>query len=148
MAGAKAEKGGIAAAAAVVPLTEIERDILADFVGWLSGYHDRLVANLVEQLIEANKVNQRAAETAAASGEVEALAAEVAAELARAITKHGPMRSAHEGWSVILEELEELRDHVRADTGRGPEARKEALQIAAMGLRYAMDLCGGGADGA
>jgi hypothetical protein len=67
--------------------------------------------------------------------------AELAAMLAKARAKHAPMNSPHEGWSVIYEELEELREHVRADTGRGPEARKEALQVAAMGLRYVLDLC-------
>lgn len=57
-----------------------------------------------------------------------------------AVTKHPPMNSPHEGWSVIYEELEELREHVRGDTGHSAEARGEALQIAAMGLRYAFDL--------
>jgi hypothetical protein len=67
---------------------------------------------------------------------------EVAHEVERAMRKHAPMHSPHEGWSVIFEELEELREHVRADTGRSAAARKEALQIAAMGIRYALDLCG------
>ena len=56
-------------------------------------------------------------------------------------SKHAPMNSPHEGWSVIFEELEELREHVRGDTGRSADARKEAIQVAAMGLRYALDLC-------
>jgi hypothetical protein len=62
-------------------------------------------------------------------------------ELWKAMIKHPPMHSAHEGWSVIFEELEELREHVRADTGQTPDARKEAMQVAAMSLRYALDLC-------
>jgi len=62
-------------------------------------------------------------------------------ELAAAIAKHPPMHSAHEGHSVIREELDELWDHVKADTGQTVEARKEALQVAAMGIRYAFDLC-------
>lgn len=69
------------------------------------------------------------------------IAMEIAAEVERAERKHAPMHSPHEGWSVIFEELEELREHVRADTGRSAEARKEAIQIAAMGLRYALNLC-------
>ncbi|MFP1646140.1 hypothetical protein [Pontitalea aquivivens] len=72
---------------------------------------------------------------------VEQLALEVVAELERAESTHAPMHSPHEGWSVIWEELEELREHVRADTGRSRAARKEALQIAAMGMRYALNLC-------
>lgn len=63
-------------------------------------------------------------------------------ELAKAMSKHRSMASAHEGHSVIREELEELWDHVKADTGHTEEARKEALQVAAMGLRYALDVCG------
>lgn len=69
------------------------------------------------------------------------LAAEIADEVRRAEAKHLPMNSPHEGWSVIYEELEELREHVRADTGRGADARQEAIQVAAMGLRYALNLC-------
>lgn len=62
-------------------------------------------------------------------------------ELIKAMTKHAPMHSPHEGSSVIREEFEELWAHVMVDTGRTPEARKEAMQIAAMGVRYALDLC-------
>ncbi|GAB4508198.1 MAG: hypothetical protein Tsb0020_55980 [Haliangiales bacterium] len=69
------------------------------------------------------------------------LAAEIAEEVQRAELRHAPMNSPHEGWSVIYEELEELREHVRADTGRSAEARKEAIQVAAMGLRYVLNLC-------
>lgn len=62
-------------------------------------------------------------------------------ELLAAMTKHAPMHSPHEGHSVIREELEELWEHVRSDTGQSRAARKEAFQVAAMGLRYALDLC-------
>lgn len=67
---------------------------------------------------------------------------ELADALEAAMTRHAAMHSPHEGHSVIREELEELWEHVRADTGRSADARKEAIQIAAMGLRYALDLCG------
>jgi len=66
---------------------------------------------------------------------------EIKTELVKSMTKHAPMHSPHEGHSVIREEFEELWDHVKADTGRTPEARKEAMQVAAMGVRYALDLC-------
>lgn len=66
---------------------------------------------------------------------------EAAIELHRAMTKFAPMASPHEGWAVIREELDELWEHVRANTGRTDEARIEAIQIAAMALRYASDLC-------
>lgn len=61
-------------------------------------------------------------------------------ELERATTRHEPMHSPHEGWAVIREELDELWEHVRADTGRDREAMVECLQIATMALRYIYDL--------
>lgn len=69
------------------------------------------------------------------------LGQEAAAELARAMHKFGPMASPHEGWAVIHEEMDELWNHVKANTGRSSEARVEAIQIAAMALRYVADLC-------
>lgn len=60
-----------------------------------------------------------------------------------AMSKHAPMHSPHEGHSVLREEFEELWEHVKADTGRSPEARKEALQVAAMAVRYILDLIDG-----
>ncbi len=65
---------------------------------------------------------------------------EVARELQRAELKHPPMHSPHEGYAVIREEVDELWDHVKVDTGRTPDARHEAIQIAAMGARYALNL--------
>jgi hypothetical protein len=62
-------------------------------------------------------------------------------ELFKSMTKHAPMHSPHEGMSVIREEADELWEHVKADTGRTTKARKEARQVAAMGLRYVLDLC-------
>lgn len=68
---------------------------------------------------------------------------EVRHNLKQGMIKHAPMHSPHEGASVIREEFEELWDHVKADTGRTPEARKEALQLAAMAVRYIVDLIDG-----
>lgn len=61
---------------------------------------------------------------------------EVFQEVSRAEAKHPPFASAHEGHSVIFEEVDELWDHVKADTGYSQEAYKEAIQVAAMGVRY------------
>lgn len=73
--------------------------------------------------------------------DVETVLAMVRAELLRAQAKWPPMHSPHEGHSVIREELDELWDHVRDDTGRSKKALSEAIQIAAMGARYALNLC-------
>jgi hypothetical protein len=69
--------------------------------------------------------------------------AEVRSELVVACMKHGPLRSPHEGYAVILEELDELWDEVRADRGHAIPARIEAKQVAAMALRYIVDLSDG-----
>lgn len=74
------------------------------------------------------------------SARVDEQLAAVRDEVIRAIEKHPPMHSPHEGHSVIREELQELWAHVRADTGRSAGARHEAIQVAAMGVRYLMDL--------
>jgi hypothetical protein len=64
----------------------------------------------------------------------------VRAEALRALVKHPPLHSPHEAMSVIREESDELWDHVKADTGKTPDACREAIQVAAMGARYVMDL--------
>lgn len=69
-----------------------------------------------------------------------AIYAEIWGEVERARIKHKPMNSPHEGHSVIREEFDELWEHVKADTGQSPEARKEAIQLAAMAVRYILDL--------
>ena len=67
-------------------------------------------------------------------------------ELRKAQDRYPAMNSAHEGWAVIAEELDELWDHVRGKQGeRTVEAmRKEAIQVAAMATRFIIDICDGG----
>lgn len=62
------------------------------------------------------------------------------AEVLRAMEKHAPMHSPHEGYAVIQEEVDELWDRVKIDKGHDYDSHVEALQIAAMGLRYALDI--------
>lgn len=69
---------------------------------------------------------------------------DVGDELRGAQDKHRPMASAHEGWAVIKEELDELWDEVRkgGSLPRNAEAmRHEAIQVAAMAVRFAIDIC-------
>lgn len=74
---------------------------------------------------------------------LEDLLAEVGREVARAEAKHAPMNSAHEGYAVLLEEVDELWEEVRKQTrDRSPEAmRTECVQIAAMAVRFVRDVC-------
>lgn len=61
-------------------------------------------------------------------------------EVLRALDRFPSFNSPHEGKAVIEEELEELWEHCRANTGRSPEAIQEAVQVAAMAVRYVLDL--------
>ena len=75
---------------------------------------------------------------------VHLLGAEASAELGRAVLKHAPFHSLHEGYGVICEELAEFFDEVRAwrpDTKDYRKARKELIQTAAMCLRTILDVC-------
>ncbi len=65
-------------------------------------------------------------------------------ELNRAF-KWPPFNSAHEGFSVLAEEVDELWDHVKVNQKCRDVAamRKEAIQVAAMAIRFAYDVCDG-----
>jgi hypothetical protein len=68
---------------------------------------------------------------------------EVADELRRATDKFGPFASAHEGLAVIEEEFLEFRSAVFwgvDQRGRPCDPRSEAIQLAAMALRYLRDI--------
>jgi hypothetical protein len=87
-------------------------------------------------------------------------------EMERATALYGPFNSAHEGWAVIREEEEELWDEVKFNPMKldfpphmyargyseeyqrawkkhkhGQSMAHEAVQIAAMALRFLIDLC-------
>lgn len=68
-------------------------------------------------------------------------AEEVVAELTAATASHGPMSSDHDGYAVILEELDELWEEVRKKPSKRSKKnmRKEATQVAAMALRFMVD---------
>lgn len=68
---------------------------------------------------------------------------EVAAALALARAEHPAMRSAHEGCALVREKLDELWDGVKAKHDREKLGR-EAMQVAAMAIRFMEDLCNEG----
>lgn len=66
---------------------------------------------------------------------------EIELELYVATEKYGPFASAHEGYAIILEELDELWDAIK-DKDKGiEEFKKEAIQVGAMALRFLVDIC-------
>lgn len=84
---------------------------------------------------------------AATQDEIARVALEAAAELRRGIAKHGvgvqwPTNSArHEAYAVLLEEIDELWDEVKARVFSRTAARQEAIQVAAMAIRFVINIC-------
>lgn len=64
-------------------------------------------------------------------------------EIANARSKWPPFNSAHEGFAILLEEVDELKAHVWTNQKRRdlPAMRQEAIQVAAMALRFAAEVC-------
>jgi NTP pyrophosphatase (non-canonical NTP hydrolase) len=67
------------------------------------------------------------------------------AELEFAKENFPKFKSAHEGFAILKEEVDELWEAVRmkqSDPARDDQLRKEAVQVAAMALRFLEDVCG------
>ena len=64
-------------------------------------------------------------------------------ELDSARSKYTPFNSAHEGYATILEELDELWDEIKKQPDKRSmvNMRKEAVQVAAMAIRFIHDVC-------
>jgi len=64
-------------------------------------------------------------------------------EYNNAILYNGDFHSAHEGYSVILEEVDELWQEIKkkASERNNEKLYKEALQIATMAMRFIVDIC-------
>lgn len=64
-------------------------------------------------------------------------------EYFRATKLNGPFHSAHEGYAVILEEMDELKMEVwkKASERDAVNMVKEAVQVAAMAIRFINDVC-------
>ena len=76
-----------------------------------------------------------------ASRTPEEIAAEIINEYRRAELQFGAFNNGHEGYAVIKEELDELWEAVRSkDPMHMENARKEAIQVGAMAMRFAIDL--------
>ena len=59
-------------------------------------------------------------------------------EYRKAISQFPPFHSAHEGYAVLREEVDELWDEIRGNKKPGAyeRMRKEAIQVGAMALRF------------
>lgn len=65
---------------------------------------------------------------------------DIAQEYRRARSQHPQMNSGHEGYAVILEELDELWNEVKANRSATADAYKEATQVAAMALAFMLEI--------
>ena len=63
-------------------------------------------------------------------------------ELKRARKMHGPVNSIHEGYAIILEELDEVWDEVKKKTKERDldNLFKELIQVSAMAQKMAEDV--------
>ena len=66
---------------------------------------------------------------------------EILQEYLRASKTFKPMASPHEGYAIIKEELDELWDEVKINSDPLDNMRNEAIQVAAMGMRFVIDCC-------
>lgn len=64
-------------------------------------------------------------------------------EAETAMNKWPMFNSAHEGFAVLAEEVDELWDHVKTNKSKRDLSamRKEAIQVAATALRFAVEIC-------
>ena len=69
-------------------------------------------------------------------------------EFTFATRKYEKFNSAHEGYAVIKEELDELWEEVRKKKEKRniPQMRRECVQIAAMAVRFIYDVCNQGEE--
>ena len=74
--------------------------------------------------------------------EMKPFSEQVDKELIKAREMHGPVNSIHEGYAVILEELDEVWDEVKKKTKDRDlkHLLKELVQVAAMAQKMAEDV--------
>ncbi len=71
------------------------------------------------------------------------------AELHGARFRFPDFNSAHEGYAILLEEVDELWDQIKINQKKRDisKMRREALQVAAMAIRFILDCTVEGAKG-
>ena len=69
--------------------------------------------------------------------------AKVSHELEKALVKFPMFASSHEGYAILLEEVDELWDEVKKkpDSRSRINMQDEAMQVAAMAIRFMVECC-------
>src|SRR5271168_4619720 len=67
----------------------------------------------------------------------------IKAEVSKVMLNFPPFNSAHEGFAVLKEEVDELWDQVKIKQKNRDldKMKSEAIQVAAMALRFIVDVC-------
>jgi len=93
----------------------------------------RAMLSAAAAIVEAAQAKQGAAEDIL----------QIEREVSDAKAKWPPFNSAHEGYAVLAEEVDELWDHVKVNQKKRdlPAMYKEAKQVAAMALRFMRECC-------
>lgn len=81
--------------------------------------------------------------------ELEYLITQIKNELNRAQENYPPFNTAHEGYAILLEEVDELWDIVKQKQARRDYSAMadEAKQVATMAMRFYLDCCTKGGNG-
>ncbi|KLU66321.1 hypothetical protein DEAC_c17200 [Desulfosporosinus acididurans] len=74
------------------------------------------------------------------TGDGAKIVSDVCTELQKTMTKWPLFNSRHEGYGVILEELDELWDEVKKRNPDVKNMRSEAVQVAAMAMKFIMSM--------
>ena len=62
-------------------------------------------------------------------------------QIYKTTAKFPPFNSAHEGYAVLREEVDELWEAIKKKDKDHGAIQKEAIQVAAMALRFLEDVC-------
>lgn len=73
--------------------------------------------------------------------ELEQLVGEIVAEMLRGDGKHKPHPGPKRGFGALRNEYNELQTEIEAENGTPESIRTEAIQVAAMALKFLRDCC-------
>jgi hypothetical protein len=96
-----------------------------------------------ERSLDAPVVDTRIKRAVIVEADEEGLLTSILSELRCARINWPAFNSAHEGFAVLDEERDELWEHVKTNQKRRDlvAMRKEAIQVAAMAMRFALEVC-------
>jgi len=65
----------------------------------------------------------------------------IIAELDRANKLYEPFNSPHEGYAIMLEEMDELFEEIKRKQPDKTRMREEAIQVGAMAIKFILSNC-------